>query len=73
MTLHPIDTSTADFVPAPITDEEAGALFRASGNLFRAWGVTDEQAAILLDLPLRTYRRWKGDAPGRISRDGRAR
>ena len=37
------------------------------------WGVSDEQAAALLDLPLRTYRRWKADGPGRIGRDGAAR
>jgi hypothetical protein len=35
--------------------------------------VTDEQAATLLDMPVRSYRRWKAEGPGRISRDGRAR
>jgi hypothetical protein len=40
--------------------QEAAALFRASLSLFERWGVPDEQAAILLDVPLRTYRRWKG-------------
>lgn len=48
-------------------------MFRATVNLFRLWEITDEQAAILLDLPLRTYRRWKAEGPGRIDRDGRAR
>lgn len=48
-------------------------MFRATMNLFRLWGVTDEQAATLLDLPLRTYRRWKAGDPGRVSRDGKAR
>jgi hypothetical protein len=71
--LLPIETRHGDFVPAPITDEEAAALFRAAVNLFRLWDLTDEQAAILLDLPLRTYRRWKAEGPGRIGRDGRAR
>ena len=48
-------------------------MFRAAVNLFRKWDITDEQAAILLDLPLRTYRRWKAQGPGRISRDGKTR
>lgn len=48
-------------------------MFRAVLNLFRLWGVTDAEAAVLLDLPLRTYARWKSSGPGRISRDGRAR
>lgn len=71
--LIPIDTSPAAFVPAPITDDEAGAMFRAVINLFRLWGTTDEQAAILLDLPTRTYRRWKGGEVGRFGRDTKAR
>ena len=48
-------------------------MFRAIVNLFRLWGLTDEQAATLLDLPLRTFRRWKASEPGRIGRDGKAR
>ena len=35
--------------------------------------LTDEQAATLLDMPVRSYRRWKAEGPGRVSRDGRAR
>ncbi|TKB63262.1 MAG: DUF2384 domain-containing protein, partial [Mesorhizobium sp.] len=31
------------------------------------------QAATLLDMPVRSFRRWKVEGPGRISRDGRAR
>ena len=68
-----IDTAPADFTPAPITPAEAAAMFRAALNLFRLWGLTDHQAATLLDLPLRTYRRWKADGPGRMGRDGKAR
>jgi len=68
-----IETAQPDFVPDPITDEEAAAMFRASLNLLRLWRVTDEQAATLLDLPLRSYRRWKAGEIGRISRDGKAR
>lgn len=71
--LLPVDTQPQDFVPAPISDAEAAAMFRAALNLFRHWQITDEQAATLLDLPVRTYRRWKADQPGRITRDGKAR
>jgi uncharacterized protein (DUF2384 family) len=43
-------------------------------NLFAKWDVTDQQASILLDVPVRSYRRWKADgAPGRIDRDTKAR
>ena len=56
-----------------ITDDEAAAMFRAVVNLFRLWDMTDEQAAILLDLPPRSYARWKTGAQGRIDRDGKAR
>ena len=71
--LLPIDTRPPEFVPAPITDEEAAAMFRAVLNLFRHWEITDEQAATLLDLSARTYRRWKAAAPAGITRDGKAR
>lgn len=72
-TLLPIPTAPSDFTPAPITDEEAAAMFRAVLNLFRLWGLSDDQASILLDLPVRTYRRWKAGEAGRIDRDGKAR
>ncbi|MDZ5696038.1 MbcA/ParS/Xre antitoxin family protein [Chelativorans sp. M5D2P16] len=71
--LQPIDTVARDFRPAPITDAEAAAMFRAVVNLFGRWGLTDEQAGVLLDLPARTYRRWKAGEIGRIDRDGKAR
>ena len=48
-------------------------MFRATLNLFRLWGVADEQASMLLDMPVRTYRRWKAGETGRIGRDTRAR
>ena len=48
-------------------------MFRATNNLFRLWSITDEQAAILLDLPVRSYRRWKAGDIGRIDRDRKAR
>ena len=68
-----IDTEAKPFSPDPITDEEAGAMFRAALNLFRLWDVTDDQAATLLDLTKRTYARWKAGDTGRIGRDGKAR
>jgi uncharacterized protein (DUF2384 family) len=71
--LIPVQTSGQDFVPASITDEEAGAMFRACMNLFRLWQVSDSDAAILLDLPNRTLARWKAGSIGRISRDQKAR
>ncbi len=73
LALEPIDMSATDFRPEPITPDEAGALFRAVLNLFGRWGLTDEQAATLVDMPVRTYRRWKAEGPGRVSRDGAAR
>jgi hypothetical protein len=71
--LLPIETAPRDFTPAPVTDDEAAAMFRAAVSLFGLWGVTDEEAATLLDLPVRTYRRWKAGKTGRIDRDGKAR
>ena len=56
-----------------ISDAEGAAMFRAAVNLFRLWGITDEQAATLLDLTPRSYARWKAGEPGRLGRDGRAR
>lgn len=71
--LKPIPTSASEFTPAPISDDEAAAMFRAVLKLFELWSLTDEQAATLLDLPVRTYRRWKAGELGRIDRDGKAR
>ena len=68
-----IETEAAPFVPEPVTDAEAGALFRAAVRLFGHWDLTDEQAATLLDMPVRSYRRWKAGEQGRIDRDGKAR
>ena len=72
-TMVRIDTEAKPFSPDPITDEEAGAMFRAALNLFQLWNVTDDQAATLLDLTKRTYARWKAGDTGRIGRDGKAR
>jgi len=68
-----VDTEPRPFSPDPISDEEAAAMFRAVVKLFRLWGVTDDQAAALLDLPKRTFARWKAGDLGRVGRDGKAR
>ncbi len=68
-----IDTVPQEFHPAPLTDAEAAAMFRAAVMMFAKWDITDDQAAILLDLPVRSYRRWKAGEQGRIDRDGKAR
>lgn len=71
--LLPIIDDAPPFQAAPISDAEAGAAFRAVMNLFRLWGVSDVEAATILDLPGRTLARWKAGGIGRIGRDGRAR
>lgn len=68
-----VETEAWPFTAEPITDGEAAAMFRAALNVFRLWGVTDDQAATLLDLPRRTFARWKAGEVGRIGRDGKAR
>lgn len=57
----------------PITQEETAAMFRAALDPFGKLGLTDEQAADLLNMPLRSYRRSKAESPGRFPRDGRPR
>jgi len=69
----PVEIAEVGPPDAGVTADEAAAMFRAVLNLFRLWGVADEQTAQLLDLPVRTYRRWKAGETGRIGRDGRAR
>jgi hypothetical protein len=71
--LQLVDNTIPEFLSAPITDDEAAAMFRAVVNLFRLWSLTDDEAATLLDLPARSYARWKAGALGRIDRDGKAR
>jgi hypothetical protein len=73
LALQPVDTAPPAFRPEPVTQEEAAAMFRAALGLFGKWELTDEQAATLLDMPVRSYRRWKAEGPGRVSRDGCAR
>ena len=72
--LTEVSTAPRPFSSEPITDEEAEAMFRAALNLFPRWGVTDEQASVLLDVPPRTLSRWKANrSPGRLRRDDKAR
>jgi hypothetical protein len=73
LALERVDTEPQAFRADPVTQDEAAAMFRAVLNLFGKWELTDEQAATLLDMPVRTFRRWKAEGAGRISRDGRAR
>ncbi|GGA25658.1 MbcA/ParS/Xre antitoxin family protein [Neptunicoccus cionae] len=73
MALHQLETKAHDFAPDPITNAEAAAMLRAVLTLFEKWGVIDEEAATLLDLPVRTYRRWKAGQLGRLDRDTKAR
>ena len=68
-----VATDAPPFVPEPVTEEEAAAMFRAAVRLFAHWDITDEQAATLLDMPVRSYSRWKAGDLGRIDRDGKAR
>ena len=55
--------------PQPTPSAMRRALRRAADGL--TLDVTE--AAVLLDLGLRSYRRWKADGPGRLGRDGKAR
>ncbi|ACL58006.1 MbcA/ParS/Xre antitoxin family protein [Methylobacterium nodulans] len=72
-TLARVAVEPKPFSPEPITDDEAAAMFRAALNLFRLWDVTDDQAATILDVPRRTFARWKAGEIGRLGRDGKAR
>ena len=74
MQLQPIIATRAGLETPLITDEEAGALARATVNLFKAWQLTDAEACTLLgDLSARTFARWKEGNFGRIDRDLRMR
>ena len=73
LALERVDTEPQAFRADPVPQDEAAAMFRAALSLFGKWELTDEQAATLLDMPVRTFRRWKAEGAGRISRDGRAR
>jgi hypothetical protein len=69
----PVERARRPITSEPLSEHEAAALFNAALNLFRRWDVNDEQGSIILDLPRRTYARWKTGEIGRIGRDGQAR
>lgn len=74
MQIHPIATTPATADSPAITDAEAGALARATVNLFRAWALSDTEARTLLGgMAARTWARWKDGEIGRIDRDLRMR
>src|SRR5271165_5501831 len=74
MRIEQVQTPQPVLAPSSvITDEEAEAMFRTAVNLFGLWKVTDKQAAVLLDLPARSYARWKSGGTGHWSRDLKAR
>jgi uncharacterized protein (DUF2384 family) len=74
LTLTEVTTEAPGYSGEAITDAEAAAMFRAALNLLGHWGMTDDAAATLLDVPPRTFARWKAErVPGRLGRDGKAR
>ncbi|MDT0576986.1 MbcA/ParS/Xre antitoxin family protein [Croceicoccus sp. F390] len=73
LSLQAVETAPSPLSHRPLSQEEGAAMFRAARILFGKWKLTDEQAAMLLDVPVRSYRRWKAEGVGRLSRDGRAR
>lgn len=60
--------------PPQFSQEEVQAMQRAFVNLAGLWGLSDEQAAVLMgDISVRTYRRWKAGDLGRAGIDTAAR
>lgn len=71
--LHLIETRPTLVAPH-LSDDEVQAMQRAFVNLAAVWGLTDDQAAILMgDISVRTYRRWKVGDLGRAGVDTAAR
>lgn len=74
MQLQQIPATPAQIESPTISDEEAGALARATINLFKAWKLTDLEACMLLGgMSARTWARWKEGMHGRTDRDLRTR
>lgn len=70
--LHSRPSPDADSLS--VTNDEAGALARATVNLAKVWTLTDSEACVLLGgMSPRTWARWKSGSPGRIDRDLRVR
>jgi hypothetical protein len=66
-------TTIPELHSEPVTAEKAKAMARGSVFLFRLWGVTDDQAAKLLNLSVSEYCCWKGGEFGIVDRDTAAR
>ena len=64
-----------DAAPSPqFSQAEVQAMQRAFVNLATAWGLTDDQAAVLMgDISVRTFQRWKVGDLGRAGVDVAAR
>lgn len=74
MTLTLVEKAPPPDAGEAISDEAGEAMARAVVNLFRHWGVTDAQAAILLGgISKRTYARWKDGDVGRLTVDQKTR
>jgi uncharacterized protein (DUF2384 family) len=72
--LQPITSTPAHAQNPVITDDEAGALARATINLFKSWGLSDAQSRTLLgDMSQSTWDRWKRGDIGRVDRDRKMR
>ena len=68
--LHPIDAQPVPHLSVGYSPEETAAMQRAILGLMDKRGVRDEDAAVLLGgLSVKTYRRWRSGAPGRVGRD----
>ena len=61
--------------PRPqFSGEEVQAMQRAFVKLAELWGLSDEQASVLMgDISVRTFRRWKAGELGRAGIDTAAR
>jgi hypothetical protein len=73
MSSDPINSDFGRETTPPLNDAEAAATFRAVVRLLDHWEITDDQAAILLNLAVPIYRHWRAEKPGWIDPDGKAR
>jgi hypothetical protein len=71
--MSPIDDA-ASSVSQGITDREAVALARAAIRLFDRWGLSDDEARVLLgSMPVQTWTHWKNGQIVEINQDLRSR
>ncbi len=71
--LRLIEPKAANLAPR-FNGDEVRAMQRAFVSLAARWGLTDDQAAVLLgEISVRTYRRWKAGELGRAGVDTAAR